>query len=67
MEPFDSPFFQGATPGWYALAILLLPLGGFLFTAFTWRATSRRSTATSSRSPRSASRSSARSPSSSTR
>jgi NADH-quinone oxidoreductase subunit L len=37
MEPFDSPFFQGATPGWYALAILLLPLGGFLFTAFTWK------------------------------
>src|SRR5262245_7883322 len=37
MEPFDSPFFHGATPGWYALAILLLPLGGFLFTAFTWR------------------------------
>jgi len=37
MEPFDSPFFQGATPGWYALAILLLPLAGFLFTAFTWK------------------------------
>src|SRR6185369_740405 len=32
-----SPFFQGATSGWFALAILLLPLGGFLFTAFTWK------------------------------
>ncbi len=37
MEPFDSPFFHGATPGWYALAILFLPLGGFLFTAVTWK------------------------------
>ncbi len=30
-------FFQHDTPGWYALAILLLPLAGFCFNAFTYR------------------------------
>jgi NADH:ubiquinone oxidoreductase subunit 5 (subunit L)/multisubunit Na+/H+ antiporter MnhA subunit len=30
-------FFHSSTPGWYALAILLLPLAGFAFNAITWR------------------------------
>ena len=30
-------FFHDATPGWYALAILLLPLAGFCWNAFTYR------------------------------
>ena len=30
-------FFDNSTPGWYALAILLLPLAGFLWNAITFR------------------------------
>ena len=30
-------FFETSSPLVYALAILLLPLAGFLFNAFTWR------------------------------
>jgi len=30
-------FFHSSTPGWYALAILFLPLAGFAFNAITWR------------------------------
>src|SRR5262245_2446591 len=30
-------FFHSSTPGWYALAIVFLPLAGFAWNAITWR------------------------------
>jgi NADH-quinone oxidoreductase subunit L len=36
-------FFHDSTPGWYALAILLLPLFGFVFNAVTFRTALTRS------------------------